>query len=286
MGNRVETVNGNENEMQRAIAKEKRLKAIEENIAKLSNEIDKKLINEKNERDTAINVWIESVNASKTDLEKKIASNVEEKIKEQKTEIENKIEDKFSNIEGRINGISDKANKDDVKSVSTVLKCAQNEQGFKTCIAHCAILILNIVAIWLIIYRPDYSNLGDNLLPWTYILILFTLMLVNIASTVIWIKLIDDEGDNTLLEAIIEVVLLIFNMVAMWLFAFNPLREVTSIVITLAVFLMLTNLLEIVKRVIYFLAECYDDFEQMIIWGIELFFLILIFFIYVCGIRV
>ncbi len=153
--------------------------------------------------------------------------------------------------------VSRKADKGSVGASSSEMRDAQRKHGLNTCLFLCAIMIFNIFATWFIIYRPNYVGFGEiSNLPWTYILPLMIIMFGNIASTVIWFYHFRGYGIHYVTwEKVVELVLLAFNIVAMWLFAFHPLQEVTSAVIALAVFLMFVNILMFFARVLYFATK-------------------------------
>lgn len=205
--------------------------------------------------------------------------------------LDSKIQELSTRLDRLSYAVNKKADKEDTSTSASDLDEVQNKQGFNTCIFLCTILVFNILAVSFIVGRPGYLGEVDEL-PWFYILPLITCMLLNIASIVIWIyyfskSMVDYAGWECALEGI----LLLFNTVTMWLFAFNPLTEVTDAAIALIVFLALANISMLAMRILYFvdeytLMDVDKDFACVTISIFATIFLIVVLVIFIFWIRV
>ena len=185
-----------------------------------------------------------------------------------------------------------KADKGSAVASSSDMEEAKSKHRLNTCVFLCLIIIFNIVATWLIIYRPSYYGYTDiRTLPWFYVLALVAVMFVNIAGIIIWIYHFTTAAvDFCVWEAITEFCLFVFGIVAMWLFAFHPLEKVTGAANALAVFLMLANLAALILRIIHFYDEhTSGDLDistaSWVVSLIETILLLVIFIVYVGWIR-
>lgn len=171
-----------------------------------------------------------------------------------------------------------------ITEVKEYMKDAQRDHRLKERIYFSVIAIFNIVAIWLIIYNPDYSVVTKRSLPSYYSIILVAIMLANLFSALKFIMPIFIENLKEGAKfAPAEIVLFAFNTVAMWLFACHPLQEVTKVVTALFVFLMLANLTSIITRISMIYEQ---EMLGLIFMGIECFFLLIVLVIYIFWIRV
>lgn len=223
-------------------------------------------------------------------------SKLEEQVTSLRSQIRSKadassitsLDAKFNNLSS---AISKKADKGETGASVSDLSEVRSNHGFNTCVFLCSILVINILAISFIIGRPGYFGEIDGL-PWFYILPLIACMLLNIASIVIWIYNFSQSAvDYEVWEYVVEVGLLLFNMVAIWLFAFHPLAEVTSAAIALIVFLALANLLMLVMRILYFvdehtLADIDKDVVSLTVNIIGTILLVVVLVIFIFWIRV
>lgn len=205
--------------------------------------------------------------------------------------LENKIRELSTRLDNLSNALSKKAEKGETGASASDLSEVRSNHGFNTCVFLCAILIFNILAISLIIGKPGYFGETDGL-PWFYILPLITCMLLNIVGIIIWIYHFSQSAvDYEVWEYVVEVGLLLFNMVAIWLFAFHPLEEVTSAAIALIVILALANLLILVMRILYFvdehtLADVDKDVVSLTVNIIGTILLVVVLIIFIFWIRV
>lgn len=180
----------------------------------------------------------------------------------------------------------------ELKKKDALMESALRKHDLNTCLFLCVMMLLNIVAIWTIIYRPGYSgSVGAVALPWYCIVSLAAITLTNVAATIIWDHFIHEEVAFYWGEIITEFFLLVFNTVVMWLFAFYPLEEVTGAVITLAVFLTLANALALFMRIIQFSCKLTSarpdcDVASLAVCIIETLLLVVILVILVGWIRV
>lgn len=177
-------------------------------------------------------------------MEQKSAEN-EKDIKKIKTDIERNAETLRNRGDNSCKIYSNTESIDKLK----------RNHNFVACAFLCAVILLNIISTWLIIYRSGDSEFVDiKTMPWFYIVPLVAVMLVNLISIAVWIyRLWDDKVAFRIWEMIMEIVLLIFNTVTIWLFAFHPLVAPTTEVIALAALLMLANATAIIIRLLYFI---------------------------------
>ncbi len=170
------------------------------------------------------------------------------------------VGNQYEDITKKLNA---KADIDVSDAPSKKISDINDKHGLNTCIFLCAVLLFNILAIWLIIYRPVFSGSTEiKELPWLYIMPLFTCLLCNIAGTIIWAYHFAHAVDCYIWQVVMEVLLLMFNMVVMWLFAFHPI-ELSDAVIALAVFLMLANIMSLIMKILHFIYEHTSKYFNM-----------------------
>lgn len=162
-------------------------------------------------------------------------------------------------LQNRINNISTKVEeKADASSLDT--KCDQirkevstnkkdaavnalvSKYKLNTAMFFFAVMVINIVAIWLVIYRPTPTSIiQTGNLSWFAVLPLLAVTLVNSVSMVISINYFCKPAKEYLWEIIVEIASLILNTVIIWVFAYCPLNTVSPVLIAATVFLMLSD---------------------------------------------
>ncbi len=121
---------------------------------------------------------------------------------------------------------------------------------FYTLVFLCLVQLFNIFAITFIIASP-WSGQAEA--PWFYTLPLLALLFLNVGCTVIGAISCKIEFHNyfyyNIWQYALEGILLLFNVLTTFLFAFHPLAKVTGAVIALIIFLALSNIMVIAERI-------------------------------------
>lgn len=205
-----------------------------------------------------------------TTLESEI-NNTDKFLSEVK-ETQEKYNEEYSNVKTKCDELSkaldNKADKSsiDVYSIDVIKIRRKHERN--TCLFFCGITVLNIIAIWLIIYRPGSSM---NTLSWYYSIPLVADTLVNMIATAIWIHDFIRENKPffkvnrnirkklfcaaAVLEIFTEIALSVFSTVAIWLFSAHPQRTIASVIVALIILLTFATGCVLCFRATYYVGK-------------------------------
>ncbi len=224
------------------------------------------------------------------DLDTKV-SGFNEKL-ERKANITS-LQENYRELSNRIHSKADESKVLSRYDLNKLEERNEKRVAFYSCLFICTILVFNIVLSWLILYRPGYLSFMEEVkLPWFCIVPLLSITLINVVAVIIWFYHFNRSTfDFKQWGKTLEIVLLIFSTVTLWLFSYHPITEITGAIIALFIFLMFNSILMIIRKILFFANE-YNSFDidydmvSPIIYSFETVFFIIIFILYVSCVRV